>query len=40
MKEEQNKIERKVYRPQQGKQTDFLKNKADLILFGGSAGSQ
>lgn len=26
-------------RPQAGKQTDFLKNTSDIILFGGSAGS-
>ena len=30
---------RKVYRPQAGKQFEFLKNSADIIFYGGSAGS-
>ena len=31
--------ERKVLRPQPGPQTEFLANEADIIIYGGSAGS-
>lgn len=30
---------RKVYRPQAGKQTDFLRSISDICCYGGSAGS-
>lgn len=29
---------RKVYRPQAGKQEEFLRNPASVVLYGGSAG--
>lgn len=30
---------RKVYTPQPGKQTEFLSNISDIVVYGGSAGS-
>lgn len=33
------KKQRPIYRPQEGPQTEFLQNEADLILFGGAAGA-
>lgn len=29
---------KKIFKPQEGPQTEFLLNEADVILFGGSAG--
>jgi|GEM_PF-6658147 len=29
---------RKLYKPQEGKQTEFLSNISDLVIYGGSAG--
>lgn len=30
---------RKVYRPQAGKQSEFLSSQASIVCYGGSAGS-